>query len=129
MWIIFDYDHSTLWIWIWFPIFSLWRNRVKILMMLNLHVITPLFVMFVHQVFSHEATDLDCASLCDQVEFGYAGICCGIKFYLSINEKVKKPFLNFYRSWVLRLWQWLWRSSGLPGGWAVLWQHRWVMRY
>ena len=52
---------------------------VKILMMFKLQVITPLFVMFVLQVFSQEASQpkLSCASLCEQVGSGYAGICCG----------------------------------------------------
>jgi len=50
--------------------------------MLKLRVITPLCVLFVLQVFSDEASQpkLCCASLCDQVDFGYAGICCGHEY-------------------------------------------------
>ena len=48
-------------------------------MMLKLHVITPLCMLFVLQVFSHEAIQpkFSCASQCEHVDFGYAGICCG----------------------------------------------------
>ena len=62
-------------------------------MMLKLRVITPLCVLFVLQVFSEEASqpEFSCASLCEQVDFGYAGICCGkIK-----NIKVKKKLFLF----------------------------------
>ena len=62
-------------------------------MMLKLQVITPLCVLFVLQVFSAEASQpkFSCGSLCGQVDFGYAGICCGkIK-----NIKVKKKLFLF----------------------------------
>jgi len=51
-------------------------------MMLKLHVITPLFVLFFLQVFSEEARELelDCISLCKQVDSGFAGICCGQEY-------------------------------------------------
>ena len=60
-------------------------------MMLKLHVKTPLCVLLVLQVFSQEASQpkLSCASLCEQVDFGYAGICCG-----KIKYKSKKT--NFF---------------------------------
>ena len=57
--------------------------------------ITTLCVLFVLQVFSEEAKELDCASLCEQVDSGYAGICCGIQ--LSKRE-LSKDFLNIDRS-------------------------------
>ena len=65
-------------------------------MMLKLQVITPLCVLFVLQVFSEEASQpkFSCGSLCGQVDFGYAGICCGIK----LNKIVRKIFLNCNRS-------------------------------
>ena len=51
---------------------------------------TPLCVFFVLQVLceGEEASQakFSCASLCEQVDFGYAGICCG-KFKLIIKEK------------------------------------------
>ena len=59
-------------------------------MMLKLRLITPLCVLFVLQVFSEEASQpkFSCASLCEQVDLGYAGICCG-----KIKKiKVKKTF-------------------------------------
>ena len=57
-------------------------------MMLKLHVITPLCVLFVLQVFSEEASQpkFSCASLCDQVDFGYAGICCGKIKNIKVNK-------------------------------------------
>ena len=39
-------------------------------------------VVFVLQVLSEDARELDCASLCEQVDSGLAGICCG-----KINKK------------------------------------------
>ena len=63
--------------------------------MLKLRVITPLCVLFVLQVFSDEASQpkFSCASLCEQVDFGYAGICCGkIK-----NIKVKKKLFFLWQ--------------------------------
>ena len=58
--------------------------------MMKLHVITPLCVLFVLQVFSDEARQpkLSCASLCEQVEFGYVGICCGKIKYKSEKNKL-----------------------------------------
>ena len=50
-------------------------------MMLKLHVITQLCVLSFSflQVFSEEASHpkFSCTSLCEQVDFGFAGICCG----------------------------------------------------
>ena len=65
-------------------------------MMLRLRVITPLCVFFVLQVLSEEASQpkFSCASLCEQVDFGYAGICCGkFKFNIQVKKKLF-PFVT-----------------------------------
>merc|ERR1719384_430553 len=49
-------------------------------MMEMFHVMTLFCLLFVLQVFSEEAKDLDCASLCEQVDSGFAGICCGHEY-------------------------------------------------
>ena len=61
--------------------------EIKDLMMFKLQVITPLCVLSFLQVFSQEAGQpkLSCASLCEQVDSGYAGICCGM-----FNRKLMK---------------------------------------
>ena len=64
------------------------EDLVRVLKMFKLRVISPLCVLFVLQVFSHEASQpkFSCASLCDQVDFGYAGICCGKIKYKSEKQ-------------------------------------------
>ena len=48
-------------------------------MMVKLPVITVSWVLLVLQVLGDEARQprQDCAYLCEQVDSGYAGICCG----------------------------------------------------
>ena len=47
--------------------------------MIKLQVITLICVLSFLQVFSEEASQpkFSCTSLCEQVDFGFAGICCG----------------------------------------------------
>ena len=60
--------------------FQLCESYSKGLIMGRANVMMLCLVSSVLQVFSDEAgvqPKVTCASLCDQVDFGYAGICCG----------------------------------------------------
>ena len=64
--------------------------------MCKIHVSTQLCLLYVLHVLGDEASQpkFNCASLCEQVDFGYAGICCG---NIKEEENFKKNKMKYFQ--------------------------------
>ena len=90
------------------------------LIMMRVHMITLTCVLVVLQVFGDESSQprLECSSLCEQANSGFAGVCCG-----KMDSEKRVNLKCNDRSWVLWLRQWLWHCSEVPSWRGVLWQN------